>query len=445
MAGGNWTAQNKVRPGVYINFTTKGGQPLTIGTRGTLAGAKALSWGPVGEIMRIDAGEDLTPYTGYSLTDPQNSFLREAMKGTDVTGGPTKILLYRLAAEGAAAASASAGVTVTAKYPGVRGNDIAVTVTEDADAAGTFIVTTLVSGRQADQQTVTAASQLTANSWVTFSGEGPLTATAGVALTGGADGTPDTSGYPGFLEALEPYSFDTLVYDGTDATVRQAFIAFIQRIAAQSGRYAQLVTTGAAGANSRFVINNVSGVVLEDGATLTPQETAWWLAGAEAGAQYYQSLSYAAYPGAVDVSPRQTGSQIEDAILAGNVVLSEEFGKVRIETDVNTLTAYTPDIGRVFHKNRTMRVCSSLANDIYREFSLHYLGKVNNNEEGRALLKAAIMSYLLAMYGSGALRQRPAKDDVTVSMGDSSDSIVIEIALYLADSVETIYITVSVT
>ena len=424
MAGGNWTAQNKVRPGVYINFTTKGGQPLTIGTRGTLAGAKALSWGPVGELMRIDAGEDLTPYTGYSLTDPQNSFLREAMKGTDVTGGPTRILLYRLAAEGAAAASASIGVTVT---------------------AGTFTVTTLVSGRQADQQTVTAASQLTANSWVTFSGEGPLTATAGVALTGGADGTPDTSGYPGFLEALEPYSFDTLVYDGTDATVRQAFIAFIQRIAAQSGRYAQLVTTGAAGANSRFVINNVSGVVLEDGATLTPQETAWWLAGAEAGAQYYQSLSYAAYPGAADVSPRQTGSQIEDAILAGNVVLSEEFGKVRVETDVNTLTTYTPDIGKVFHKNRTMRVCNTLANDIYREFSLHYLGKVNNNEEGRALLKAAIMSYLLTMYGNGALRQRPAKDDVTVSMGDSSDSIVIEIALYLADSVETIYITVSVT
>jgi len=283
MAGGNWTAQNKVRPGVYINFTTKGGQPLTIGTRGTLAGAKALSWGPVGELMRIDAGEDLTPYTGYSLTDPQNSFLREAMKGTDVTGGPTRILLYRLAAEGAAAASASIGVTVTAKYPGVRGNDIAVTVTEDADAAGTFTVTTLVSGRQADQQTVTAASQLTANSWVTFSGEGPLTATAGVALTGGADGTPDTSGYPGFLEALEPYSFDTLVYDGTDATVRQAFIAFIQRIAAQSGRYAQLVTTGAAGANSRFVINNVSGAVPEDGAPLQPHETASWRAGAEGG------------------------------------------------------------------------------------------------------------------------------------------------------------------
>ena len=445
MAGGNWTAQNKVRPGVYINFSTQGGQPLTIGTRGTLAGAQALSWGPVGEIMRVSAGDNLTPYIGYGVDAPQALFLREAMKGTDVTGGPTTILLYRLAATGAAAASASVGgVTPPAIYPGVRGNDISVTVAQSADKAGTFIVTTLVSGTQADQQTVTAASELTANSWVKFSGEGPLEPSAGVTLTGGADGTVDSSAYPAFLEALEPYSFDILVYDGTDTTVRQAYIAFIKRIAAQSGRYAQLATTGAAGADSRFVINSVSGAVLEDRTVLTPQQVLWWLAGAQAGAQYSQSLSYAAYPGAVDVSPRQTDSQIEANITAGNIVLSEEFGKVHIETDINTLTTFTPEIGKVFHKNRTMRVCNTLANDIYREFTLHYLGKVNNDENGRGLLKAAVLQYLLTMYGAGALRQRPGKDDVTVRMGDTGDSIVIELVLYMADSVETIYMTVTV-
>ena len=46
MAGGNWTAQNKVRPGIYINFTSRGGGSLTPGQRGTLAACKALSWGP---------------------------------------------------------------------------------------------------------------------------------------------------------------------------------------------------------------------------------------------------------------------------------------------------------------------------------------------------------------------------------------------------------------
>lgn len=443
MAGGNWTAQNKVRPGVYINFSTRGGQTLTTGTRGTLAGARALSWGPVGEIMRINAGESLTPYIGYGAEAPQALFLREAMKGTDVTGGPTTILLYRLAAAGAAEASADlGGVTATALYPGVRGNDISVTVAESA--GGTFTVTTLVSGIQADQQTVTAASELEPNSWVKFSGEGPLEASAGVTLTGGADGTADASGYTAFLEALEPYSFDILVYDGTDAAVRQACIAFVKRLAAQSGRYAQLAATGAAGADSQFVIDSVSGAVLEDGTVLTPQQVLWWLAGAQAGAQYSQSLSYAAYPGAADVSPRLTSGQIEADILSGSIVLSEEFGKVHIETDINTLTTFTPEIGRVFHKNRTMRVCSTLANDIYREFTLHYLGKVNNDENGRSLLKAAVLHYLLAMYGAGALRQRPGKDDVIVRMGDTGDSIVIELSLYLADSVEAIYMTVTV-
>ena len=42
MAGGNWTAQNKVRPGIYINFTSRGGASHTPGHRGTVAPSNAL-------------------------------------------------------------------------------------------------------------------------------------------------------------------------------------------------------------------------------------------------------------------------------------------------------------------------------------------------------------------------------------------------------------------
>lgn len=446
MAGGNWTSQNKVRPGIYINFTSKGTRTMNPGARGVLAGVRPLSWGPVGEIMEIDPGADMTRYTGYAITAPQCGFLREAVKGTDVTSGPTRILLYRPAASGSAAASASLtdGVTVTALYPGVRGNDIFLTVTEDVDSEGVFIVDTIVDGVRRDQQTVTAATELTPNDWVKFSGTGVLAYTSGVTLAGGADGTVDPSAYPDFLTALEPHRFDILVYDGTDAAVRDAFAAFVKRISSQDGKYAQLVTTGAEKADSRFVINNLSGVVLEDGTTLTPQETVWWLAGAEAGAQYYQSLSCSAYPGAADVLPRLTGSEIEEAILGGSVVLSEEFGQVRVETDVNTLTTYTEDIGEVFHKNRTMRTCNNLANDIYQEFSLHYKGKVNNTAEGRGLLKGTILDYMLKMYDKGALRERPSGDDVEVLIGDAIDSVVINLGLWLADAVEKIYMTITV-
>ena len=141
---------------------------------------------------------------------------------------------------------------------------------------------------------------------------------------------------------------------------------------------------------------------------------------------------------------RQTNSQIEAGIRAGNIVLTREFGQVRVETDINTLTTFTQKVGQVFHKNTTMRVCSTLANDIYREFALNWLGKVKNNEEGRGLFKAAILGRLKTMYDRGALRIRPTGDDVTVEQGDSADSIVITLAIAIGDSVEKVYITITV-
>lgn len=447
MAGGSWTAQNKVRPGVYINFKSDGVAAAAMGERGTVAIPRALSWGPVGTVTAVNAGEDATPSVGYALTAPQALFLREMFKGTNVTGGPNTVLLYRLPAEDSAPAAAElaeAGLTVTALYPGVRGNDIAVTIAASVDEPEQFTVSTLVDAQVVDTQQVMEASGLKSNAWVAFSGKGPLAAVAGASLTGGADGTVQPAAYASALEALEPYSFDILAYDGTDSTVRSAMEAFVRRLAEQEGRHAQLVVSGARNADSRYVISTNDGVVLDDGTQLAAHEVVWWLAGAEAGTQYYQSLTYAAYPGAADVAERKTGSQIESAIKAGDIVLAQEFGRVRIETDINTLTTYTQDIGPVYRKNTTMRVCSSLANDLYREFSLNYLGKVKNNEEGRGLFKAAVLGRLKTMYERGALSERPSGEDVTVERGESPDSIVITVALKIGDAVEKVYLTITV-
>lgn len=444
MAGGNWTQQNKVRPGVYINFMSAPNYTISPNTRGVVAICEPMSWGPVGQVMTVAAGADTTPYCGYPLTDPNAKFLQEIFRGTNRTNGPYQVLLYRPSASASAAATVTSGnVTATALYPGARGNDITIVITEDADNSGYFFVYTVVDGEIQDQQYGQNVSDLVANDWVTFTGTGALAATTGSALIGGADGTVQSAAYSTFLENIEPYSFDILIYDGTDSTVQTAMISFVERIASDSGQYCQLVASGLTNPNSRFVINVGSGVTLSDGTQLSAQQTTWWVGGAEAGAQYNESLTYAQYPTAVAVSPVMTNTQIITGIQSGQLLLTADGGTVQIETDINSLTTYTQDIGKAFRKNRVMRLCNTLANSIYQEFTANYIGVVNNNDNGRMLFKAAIVSLLTEAQAAEAI-QNFDPTDVEVLPGNDIDSIVVNLAIQSVDATEKIYMTITV-
>lgn len=443
MAGGTWSSQNKKRPGVYIRFRSKGGMGLTVGERGTLTIPEALSWGPVAQVMEVEAGANMVPYTGYDITDPHNQFLQEIFKGSNRTSAPVKLLLYRLPANESAKAKATVGtLTATAKYPGTRGNDISLVVTELTEPEGSFAVSLVVDGEIADQQTAADASELVSNTWVDYSGTGALTATTGVGLTGGADGTVQAAAYSMYLSNIEPYDFDIMIYDGTDATVQTAMIAFIRRIAEEAGSYAQLVASGMTNPDSRFVIDVESPVTLSDGTQLTAAQATWWVGGAEAGARYNESLTYAAYPGAVSTD-MLTNSQYIEALSKGQLVFFSDDGVVKVEQDINSLVSYTPDIGKVFSKNRVMRLCNTIANDVYQQFSDNFIGTVNNNAEGRAMFKAAIVGYLLDIQSNQGI-QNFTPDDVEVLPGTNIDAILVNIAIQAVDSVEKIYMTIEV-
>lgn len=444
MAGGTFDAQNKVLPGVYIRFRSNSSVSLNVGERGTVAICEPMSWGEVGKVVEVLNGADTTPYCGYGITTPQARFLNEMFKGTDRTVGANKVLLYRPSATGAAQATATIGdLTVTALYPGVRGNDISVIVAANVDSSD-FTVSTVVDGEIKNMQTVSGISGLVGNDWVTFSGTGNLSANSGTILTGGVDGTVAASAYAAFLTNIEPYDFDILAYDGTDTTTQAAFAAFVERLANESGKYSQLVTANMAGANSRFVINlpNTS-VSMEDQTVFTAQQVCWWAAGALAGAKYNESMTYAAYPGAVDVSPAMTSSEKIEAVNAGKWVLFAEDGAVKVLQDINSLTAFTQDIGKVYRKNRTIRLCNAIANDVYREFSANYIGVINNNANGRMMFKSAIVNYMLTLQGQQAIQNFTA-DDVEVLPGDDNDAIVVNVTIQAVDSVEKIYMTVTV-
>ncbi len=444
MAGGTWNSQNKTQPGVYINVISKMAQPISIGDRGIVAIAKELSWGPEGEVVTIQAGDDYTPVIGYDQTSTKALFLREMFKGSERTSGPAKVLLYRLkGTESKKAEGTIGGIHVTAKYPGIRGNDIYIAVSEDPDKEGKFEVETIVDGSVKDSQTIENMENLKENAWVTFSGNGELSASAGTALTGGRDGTVSAAAHSEFLTLLESFTFHVLIYDGTDKVVQTAYTSFIQRMRNMMGRKCQAVMAEIE-ANSEAVISVTNGVILTDGTVLTPQEVTWWLGGAEAGANYNQSLVYAQYPQAADSYPRLTNSQIDEALKKGQIVFFEEFGSVKVVSDINTLVAYSPDKGEAFSFNQVIRIIDSFANDTYQNFSRNYIGKTQNNEVGRDLLKAWICGYLNEMQANGGI-QNFETDDVSIKPGEALNAVVINAAIQPVVAIEKIYMTVTLT
>ena len=121
----------------------------------------------------------------------------------------------------------------------------------------------------------------------------------------------------------------------------------------------------------------------------------------------------------------------------------DEFELVRVCTDINSLISFTPDKGSEFSKNRVMRVLDQICNDVYAQFSKYYIGKLDNNEDGRGLMKAWIVGYLKEMQANNGIRDFDASD-VTVEQGNTLDSVVVTIAIMPVDSVEKVYTTITV-
>jgi hypothetical protein len=437
MAGGTFTTQNKVRPGVYIHFESEGGSLGTMGERGLAAMALPLSWGEPHRILTIHASDELHSLLGYDITAEQMLLVRETLKRAK------SLLLYRLNA-GTQATASHDSLTVTARYGGARGNDLAIVVQPNADDENLFDVETYLDGRLVDTQAAADIAGLAANAWVLFAGTGALTATAGVTLAGGADGTATNQNHIDFLAALEVEEFHTLAYPGTDATLKGVYAAFIKRMREGEGRKVQGVMANYPEADYEGVISVKNGVILGDGTVLTSAQATAWAAGATSAAAVDQSLTYTAYDGAVDVNPRLTNSQIIEALEDGEFLFALSAGRPVVEQDINTYKSFTPDKGKAFRKNRTLRVMDGLANDWKATFERYYIGKVDNNADGRNLFRKECVKLVETYQGMGAIQNFDPQSDITVMQGDEADAVYVEGRIQAVDAIEKAYMKVRV-
>lgn len=435
MAGGTFTTQNKIRPGVYINFNSEPKPVGTLGDRGIVTMALPLSWGPSKTVIQIDAGEDPTSTLGYDITHSKLLLVREALKRAKT------LLLYRLNT-GIKAAATHTDLIVTALYGGERGNDLSIVIQKNIDDHSKYDVKTLVAGVEADLQTVSSITELISNQWVVFSGSGDLEETAGLPLTGGLDGVVTNGDHSDYHAAIEVHDFNTMALLSTESSLKSVYASFIKRLRDEEGQYVQLVVENYPMADYEGIISVKNGVILADGSKLSAAEATAWVAGASAGANVNESLTYQAYDDAVDVEPRYTHSQIEAAIQNGEFLFTQNNGRAVVEYDINTFTSYQPEKDKRFSKNRVIRTRDGLANDFKHIFERYYIGKINNNADGRNLFKAECINQVELYQSINAIQNLNAQTDIDVLQGDDNDTVVIALNIQEVDSAEKIYMRV---
>lgn len=442
MAGGTWTAQNKVRPGVYINFKARPRPLGSLGERGIAAYPVELPWGNPDEVIVLEASEYMDKsleLIGFNPTDQRIRHISSAVSNART------VLLYRLGGSGAVKATVTEGeLTATAKWGGTRGNDLKIAVQPNIDQEDSFDVTTYLDNEEIDLQTVAAIEELEPSPYIDWSGTGEPELTAGVNLAGGENGTASGGDLSDALSAFEAYQFNVLGVSLDDSTSKQLAAAYVHRQREEEGKKIQAVLVDYATADYEGIISLRNGVVTSDGLQVPPEMLLWEVAAMQASANVNESLTYAAIPNAVDAYPRLTNSETITALRNGELVITALNGSAVIEQDINSLVSFTPDRSKAFSKNRVMRVLDSLGNDIKRIFDTFYIGKVPNNDDGRALLKAEIVSYLTSLQDIGAIQNFDSQSDIEVLPGNDVDSVLVELSIQPVDSIEKIYMIVEV-
>ncbi|MGO4181375.1 phage tail sheath family protein [Paenibacillus sp. TAF43_2] len=437
MAGGTYTSQNKVRPGVYINLVGEKKTVGSMGERGTVSVPLNLNWGQSKAVIAINAGDDLRSLLGYDLSAPELLLVREAFKKAKT------LLLYRLN-EGTKATAVAGSLTLTAKFGGVRGNDITVAVKQNVDDEARFDVITFVAKEAVDSQTAANIAELNSNAFVSFGGTGALTLAAGVPLVGGSNGTVTNQDHTEYLAQIELKDFNTIALVSADLSLKSVYAAFARRLREEEGRKIQVVLANYPSADSEGVISVKNGVKLLDGTVLDAQKATVWVAAATAGAPMNKSLTYEAYEEAADADIRYTNSQTVEALQAGEFLFTVSGGRVIVEQDINTFTGYSPEKGKAFSKNRVIRVLDGIANDFKHIFESFYIGKVDNNADGRSLFRNECLKYLNNLQSLNAIQNFDAQADLSVAAGVDTDSIIIEAHIQPVDSVEKVYMKVTV-
>lgn len=249
--------------------------------------------------------------------------------------------------------------------------------------------------------------------------------------------------YDKVREAFEARPFNVFVFDGeVEAAEQDSTVVWTKRNRAERKHF--FFVTGGSSAddldiakgNARstrlgddYAINLVSGVEVS-GATYTSGQYAAYIAGLVAGTPINKSLTYTQIP-VDDVTKRLRNSEIESALDAGSLVLVNDGEKVKIEQ------AWTTGKSKI----RKISSRQQIATDIEKTARDNYIGKLDNNEDGRVALINAIKTYLETLEANNVVT------DISVTLDANNpsvgDKVFLAISFTEIDSMEQIFLSIT--
>lgn len=434
MAGGNWITQNKVLPGVYTNYIGRGNNPQIGGDRGVVALPMTFPWLKE-QIM-------LPVYPGDIAKLNAATMVGEAMKNATV------VYLYRMN-RGVKASADIGGLTCSARYSGSYGNRFSVSVENVVAHDGKFEVVTWFDVDEIDRQRVTSIAELISNDWINFSPKADnsiFTINAGTQLSNGTDGNVTNGDWVSFLSAAELVELNAIACPTEDVDIKNLFATFAKRMIQENGKYLQAVVADSSSINHEGVISVKNGVILENGTHISNVEATAYVAGATAGCPLDKSLTNSEYIGAIDVDKRYTIPEQTELAQTGHIIFipaASTNNKVFLQKDINTLHSFTKDKTYAMSKNKIIRILFDIAGNIHKLANLYYIGKVQNNEDGRDLYRKEILAYFRNLEGRGILN-RVFVDDIQVLPGELVDAVKVNYIIRPADVMEIFYNTIVV-
>ncbi|MBS5784085.1 MAG: phage tail sheath subtilisin-like domain-containing protein [Clostridium sp.] len=415
-----------ILPGTTVELKA-GDRDTELSVTGVVAMALPLDWGD--QVTVINKGDSTLYSLGYRISNAALKLVNEVMNGAE------QLILYRLnTASVKATGTAAENVTVEAVFPGVRGNDLSVTV---AASAGKWLVTTYLDAVEVDSQLIAVVADF-APYYVALAGSGTLAA-ATVNLTGGTNGTTEAD-YTGFFAELEKHEYNVIC--STDAARATEVVAFVWEQNA-SKRYVQGVVTGIhPDYENIYVCSSTGGMTVDY--ELTPAEACATLAGLIAQAGVESSLTYhRGITGWTDVTPKLTREQQISKTQDGEALFVLLYGSPAVLYDIDSLTTYTDEAPKDFGKGLVMRTLLKYQGDLQKLLDTRCVGKIRNSTEGRAQIKAMVFEMTSQNYLALGYIEDFSADDITVTAGTERDAVNVGVGILVADTVDKIYVTVT--